>query len=179
MKHIMDLKKCYLLEDLFPKSFADYEERSYGILFYNITNKDSYDSNHAVIFRNKINSLSETLNDIISFYHENNVSEADNERERQEAQSQIEKLEVRGTYYWIYSPGEKACMFDEFYDQGIMGIGWDEIGDISNLSREQIADKLHEHYDDKSYSNISLCLYQFVNDMKDGDIWNRIYTYYV
>ena len=45
----MDLKKCYLLEDLFPKSFADYEERSYGMLFYNITNKDSYDSNHAVI----------------------------------------------------------------------------------------------------------------------------------
>ena len=66
----MDLKKCYLLEDLFPKSFADYEERSYGMLFYNITNKDSYDSNHAVIFRDKINNLSEPLNDIISFYHE-------------------------------------------------------------------------------------------------------------
>ena len=23
----MDLKKCYLLEDLFPKSFADYERK--------------------------------------------------------------------------------------------------------------------------------------------------------
>lgn len=100
-----------------------------------------------------------------------NVSEADNERERQEAQSQVEKLEIRGTHYWIYSPGEKAYMFDEFYDQEIMGIGWDEIGDLSNLSREQITDKLHEQYEnDKSYSNISLCLYQFVNDMKDGDI---------
>lgn len=70
----MDLKKCYLLEDLFPKSFADYEERSYGILFYNITNKDSYDSNHAVIFRDKINNLSETLKDIISFYHERGIN---------------------------------------------------------------------------------------------------------
>ena len=70
----MDLNKCYLLEDLFQKSFADYEERSYGILFYNITNKDSYDSNHAVIFRDKINNLSETLKDIISFYHERGIN---------------------------------------------------------------------------------------------------------
>ena len=30
----MDLSDCYLEEDLFPKIFADYEERSYGILFY-------------------------------------------------------------------------------------------------------------------------------------------------
>lgn len=99
------------------------------------------------------------------------ISEADNERERQEAQSQVEKLEVRGTHYWIYSPGEKGYMFDEFYSQKIMGIGWDEIGDISKLSREEITNKLREYYeDDKSYSNISLGLFQFVNDMKDGDI---------
>lgn len=49
----MNLLECFMLEDMFPKSFTDYEERPYGILFYNTTNKDSYDSNHAVIFRDQ------------------------------------------------------------------------------------------------------------------------------
>lgn len=39
----MNLSDCYLEEDLFPKIFTDYEERSYGILFYNEDNKDSFD----------------------------------------------------------------------------------------------------------------------------------------
>ena len=57
----MDLRDCYALEDFFPKSFADYEERSYGILFYNTDNKGSYDSNHAVVFKEKMQNLSEIL----------------------------------------------------------------------------------------------------------------------
>ena len=32
-KVLMDLKDCFVLEDMFPKSFADYEERPYGIMF--------------------------------------------------------------------------------------------------------------------------------------------------
>lgn len=66
----MDLRDCYVLEDLFPKSFAAFEERKYGILFYNTDNKDSYDSNHAIIYREKIDDLSEVLEDIVSFYKE-------------------------------------------------------------------------------------------------------------
>ncbi len=34
----MDLKRCYVEEDLFPKLIASYEERPYGILFYNTEN---------------------------------------------------------------------------------------------------------------------------------------------
>lgn len=63
----MNLQECFMLEDMFPKSFTDYEERPYGILFYNTTNKDSYDSNHAVIFRNQIDDLSKILKDVIAF----------------------------------------------------------------------------------------------------------------
>lgn len=62
-----------MLEDMFPKSFADYEERPYGILFYNTTNKDSYDSNHAVIFRDQIDDLSKILKDVIAFYTEKEI----------------------------------------------------------------------------------------------------------
>ena len=69
----MNLKECFMLEDMFPKSFADYEERPYGILFYNMTNKASFDSNHAVIFRDQIDDLSKTLKDVIAFYTEKEI----------------------------------------------------------------------------------------------------------
>ena len=32
----MNLRDCYMEEDLFPKIFTDYEEREYGILFFMI-----------------------------------------------------------------------------------------------------------------------------------------------
>ena len=66
----MDLRDCYMEEDLFPKIFTDYEEREYGILFFNTDNKDSYDSNHAVIYKDKIPDLQYVLSDIIAFYQE-------------------------------------------------------------------------------------------------------------
>ena len=53
----MNLQDCYIEEDLFPKIFTKYEERDYGILFYNTENKDSFDSNHAVIYRERIQNL--------------------------------------------------------------------------------------------------------------------------
>ena len=64
----MNLKDCYIEEDLFPKIFAKFEERDYGILFYNTENKDSFDSNHAVIYRERIQNLQAVLSDIAGFY---------------------------------------------------------------------------------------------------------------
>ena len=70
----MDLHDCFELEDMFSKSFTDFEERSYGILFYNTQNKDSYDSNHAVIFRDRIQNITTVLKDIVAFYREKNLT---------------------------------------------------------------------------------------------------------
>ena len=64
----MKLRDCYVEEDLFPKIFTKYEERDYGILFYNTENKDSFDSNHAVIYKDKIQDLQQVLADIVRFY---------------------------------------------------------------------------------------------------------------
>ena len=52
----------------FPKRFASYVEREYGILFYMENNKDSYDGNHACIYPHKITYLGEVLDDIMQFY---------------------------------------------------------------------------------------------------------------
>ena len=64
----MNLNNCYIEEDLFPKIFTKFEERDYGILFYNTENKDSFDSNHAVIYRERIQNLQALLLDIAEFY---------------------------------------------------------------------------------------------------------------
>ena len=69
----MNLRDGYLEEDLFPKLFTNYEERSYGILFYNEENRDSYDSNHAVIYKDKIDDLGNVLADVIQFYRSKNL----------------------------------------------------------------------------------------------------------
>lgn len=60
-------------EDLFPKNFTDYEERPYGILFYNIENKTSYDSNHALIYKENVDDLGKVLKDITLFYNEKDI----------------------------------------------------------------------------------------------------------
>lgn len=64
----MNLSKIYKEEDLFPRQITDYEKRDYGYLFFNEENKDSYDSNHALIYKSKVKDLSKALEDITVFY---------------------------------------------------------------------------------------------------------------
>lgn len=55
-------------EDMFPRFCASVAEREYGYLFYDINNKESIDSNHALIYQEKISCLESVLRDIIAFY---------------------------------------------------------------------------------------------------------------
>ena len=66
----MNLEKISREEDLFPREMVQCEQRDYGLLFHDESNKDSYDSNHAVIFKDKIVDLGKVLEDIIGFYNE-------------------------------------------------------------------------------------------------------------
>ena len=70
----MNLKKFYIEEDMFPKLFTSFEEKYYGILFYNEENKSSYDSNHAVIYKDKIYNLNKVLEDIKKFYKKKGIN---------------------------------------------------------------------------------------------------------
>ena len=64
----MNLDKIFKEEDLFPREFVNFEAKEYGILFYDETNKDSYDSNHGVIFKHKIEDLDTVLDEVTAFY---------------------------------------------------------------------------------------------------------------
>ena len=69
----MKMRKFYLEEDLFPREITSCENRDYGFLFYNEENKDSFDQNHAIIYREKIFDLSAVLEDIIDFYKKKDI----------------------------------------------------------------------------------------------------------
>lgn len=79
---------------------------------------------------------------------------------------------VKETNYWIYSPGDNACMWDEFFKNGIMGIGWDEVTNLKDFaSKEEIKDFMKKVYDASySYKNNAHCLWQFANEIKVGDV---------
>lgn len=79
---------------------------------------------------------------------------------------------IKETNYWIYSPGDNASMWDEFYKSGIMGIGWDDVTDLKGFSsKEKIKDFMKKVYDPSySYKNNAHCLWQFANEIKVGDV---------
>jgi Cdc6-like AAA superfamily ATPase len=74
--------------------------------------------------------------------------------------------------YWLYAPGENAHLWDEFYQDGIMGLGWDEIGDLSQYkSRDEIKKALVDAYRGKgSKKNDVSANDDFLNKIMIGDV---------
>ncbi|MBQ2954597.1 MAG: GNAT family N-acetyltransferase [Clostridia bacterium] len=64
----VDMTRFYREEDLFPLEFTGMTERPWGILFHNEGNRDSYDSNHALIIRDQVDDLPRVLQEITDFY---------------------------------------------------------------------------------------------------------------
>lgn len=108
-------------------------------------------------------------------------SEQVNKEKRQEKHETIADpaadVDAQAVHYWIYSPGRSAEYWDEFCNSGIMGIGWDAIGDLKAFaSKDDMKKKMKEtfSYDtgdpDNSYRNAGLAVWQFANELKPGDI---------
>ena len=104
--------------------------------------------------------------------NEENRAAAAKESQRSSVGEAIGDKNVQATHYWIYSPGDNACMWDEFYDAEIMAIGWGEIGDLTAFAtKDAMKQKMKECIDPTlSYKNAAHATWQFVNDMKPGDI---------
>lgn len=79
------------------------------------------------------------------------------------------KTEVQ---YWLYAPGESAVMWNEFFDSGIMALGWDDLGDLSTYkNKEEIAKKLQQDKNAKGSQRINAkANFDFRNNMKIGDV---------
>lgn len=75
--------------------------------------------------------------------------------------------------WWIYAPGFGAKYWEAYADEGVMGLGWSELGDLSVYdSQEEIAERLRllKGRPDASFKNDSLACWQFANELKDGDV---------
>ena len=80
--------------------------------------------------------------------------------------------DIETIHYWIYSPGKGAKIWDECYDNNIMAIGWDAIGDLrAYSSKDEIKQVMNRYYDpSRSYIHSACATWEFANEMKPGDI---------
>ncbi len=100
------------------------------------------------------------------------IRAAEVEKSRTNIGEAIGDKDIQTVHYWIYSPGNNAYMWDDFYDDGIMAIGWGEIGNLTNFTtKDAMKQKMKECFDPTlSYKNAAHATWQFVNEMKPGDI---------
>lgn len=79
---------------------------------------------------------------------------------------------VTNRKYWLYAPGEKAELWDEFYQSGIMALGWDQLEDLNGYSsKEEIVKRLQAFENtDGSKKNDATANDEFFSTMKIGDV---------
>jgi MoxR-like ATPase len=77
----------------------------------------------------------------------------------------------RGSRVWAYAPGPKAQFWEEFYREGIMAIGWDELGDLGQYpDHATMAQKLTGAYRLATFPvNDSRACFDFRYSMERGD----------
>ncbi len=83
------------------------------------------------------------------------------------------KLTPSSPHYWIYAPGENASKWAECQNNGMMYLGWDQMGDYSQYaSMDEIQKKLQEVYNkpESSFMNDRLALWEFCHVIKPGDV---------
>jgi 5-methylcytosine-specific restriction protein B len=85
---------------------------------------------------------------------------------------QVEPLPL-SKKYWLIAPGEGAHLWDYFYNTGLIGIGWEKIGNLLMYSdKDEIKNDLIQFYPENNSSQINnaLCLWQFSHEMNIGDV---------
>lgn len=75
--------------------------------------------------------------------------------------------------YWIYTPGNNGDKWYEFYEQGIMAIGWNELGDLSQFStKDEVEVELRRlsGQNEIKKTNDALANWQFKHEISIGDV---------
>ena len=80
--------------------------------------------------------------------------------------------DIKETHYWIYTAGHNASIWDEYSSNGLMAVGWGHLGNLSAYATQtDIQKKMQEiNESSSSFKNDSLCVWQFANEMKPGDV---------
>ena len=76
-------------------------------------------------------------------------------------------------HYWMLSAGERARLWEDFQENSIIAVGWDEwdLGSLEQYkTKADIQAKMIEYNPQSSNKNNALCLWQFANEIQIGDI---------
>lgn len=143
--------------------------------------KISADKYFAIVekLRDYLQSLESPLKDFkeLSFEAWKYSTQVNEEQKRVQAQREqkgagLADEDVETVHYWIYSPGDGARKWDEFYKRGVMGLGWHQIGDFNQYaSKDEMKTAMKEKIDpSRPYKNAAHATWQFLTEMKPGDI---------
>lgn len=74
--------------------------------------------------------------------------------------------------YWAYSPGNNSEYWEDFYNEGVIGLGWDYLGDLNNYQNREEIEKLiaEKRNDGIKPTNDSKAVWDFYKEIKSGDI---------
>jgi hypothetical protein len=70
--------------------------------------------------------------------------------------------------YWKIAPGEHASQWEEQLKNGVIAIGWNEIGDLSNRSIDDISDRIRKLWSESS--NAIIPQFEDFLAIREGDI---------
>lgn len=86
-------------------------------------------------------------------------------------QSKVQLGNPSSKQYWLYAAGEQANMWQDCLDNGIMSMGWDDLGDFKQYkSSTAIKDKIQEVYGKSNATNDTRSCWDFISGMREGDI---------
>lgn len=75
-------------------------------------------------------------------------------------------------HYWLYSPGNGAIKWNDFYEKGVIGIGWNKLGDLRQYKTKRAINDAMKMYinPNSSNKNATHATWQFSGEMKPGDV---------
>jgi hypothetical protein len=73
--------------------------------------------------------------------------------------------------YWKIAPGEEGWQGDECTEKGFIGVGWNDVGDVSGLSRAEF-DALQDKMEaERGYKKVATNqVWTFAHDIQEGDV---------
>ena len=83
-----------------------------------------------------------------------------------------EEVKTSRPHVWLYAPGRNAKFWDMYYQEGIIGIGPNEIPDFHKYKSQKEFEKAIQKYDNtekRRYNDARAC-YEFAFEIQKGDI---------
>lgn len=121
-------------------------------------------------FAEKSHALAETVNKN-DFWNSGLWREWESSEEHEQIQEDNFTSENK-VHYWMYSPGTNADRWDTFREKGIMAISFEKIGDLSSYASrtDMITEMQNVSGRNSSFKMDSLAAWQFVHEVKEGDV---------